>query len=145
MCGMYTHQRALHRGFTLIELLVVIAIIGLLATIVIASLSTVQSKARDTRRMQDINSLQKGLAIYLATNGSYPISVSTTTLNGTDAVSAALIADGAFSAIPKDPQSPTYNYTYSTNANGSVYTIGFCLETNSLRGFSQGCGNVVSP
>lgn len=133
------------RGFTLIELLVVIAIIGLLATIVIASLSTVQGKARDTRRLEDVNSLQKGLALYLATNGAYPISVSTTTLTGADSVSTALIADGSFSAIPKDPQTGTYDYTYSTNASGSTYMIAFCLETSSVKGYSQGCGNYLQP
>ena len=37
------------KGFTLIELLVVIAVIGILATIVLVSLSTVQDKAKDTR------------------------------------------------------------------------------------------------
>ncbi len=133
-----------NRGFTLIELLVVIAIIGLLASIVIASLATVQSKARDARRLEDVNSYQKALAMSLSTSGTYPISVSTTTLDGTDAVSGALIASEDLPAAPKDPQSPVRDYTYSSDASGSTYIIGFCLENNQHT-YSQGCDNYVKP
>ncbi|MCR4325397.1 MAG: prepilin-type N-terminal cleavage/methylation domain-containing protein [Patescibacteria group bacterium] len=140
---MHTHKR----GFTLVELLVVIAIIGILASIIMVSLASTQSKARDARRMEDVGSYQKALALYLIDSGSYPITAATTTLDGgaSDTVSAALIAARALPSAPKDPQSPIYDYTYISNAIGNNYTIGFCLETDSISNYSQGCGNTVSP
>ncbi len=61
-------------GFTLIELLVVIAIIGLLSSIVLASLNTARSKGRDAKRMGDLQAVQVALELYYNDNGHYPIS-----------------------------------------------------------------------
>jgi prepilin-type N-terminal cleavage/methylation domain-containing protein len=60
-------------GFTLIELLVVIAILGVLASIVLVSLSGARANARDVRRMAEISQVAKSLEAYNINNGHYPV------------------------------------------------------------------------
>src|SRR5579864_1092748 len=62
------------RGFTLIELLVVIAIIGVLAALVITSLSAAQLKAADTQRKSSMHSLSLVIEQYRTDNSTYPSS-----------------------------------------------------------------------
>ncbi|HEY4476496.1 MAG TPA: type II secretion system protein [Candidatus Paceibacterota bacterium] len=57
-------------GFTLIELLVVIAIIGLLSSIVLASLGTARSKAADAAIQADLVGVRSAAEIFYADNGS---------------------------------------------------------------------------
>ena len=59
------------KGFTLIELLVVISVISLLSSIVFASLNNARVKARNAKRIQDINQLAN--AFNLGYVSSFPI------------------------------------------------------------------------
>ena len=64
----------LQKGFTLIELLVVIAIIGLLATVVIGSVSSARTKAFDVQVKAFAHSYQIEAALYLDTKSVYATS-----------------------------------------------------------------------
>ncbi|MBI4068113.1 type II secretion system protein [Candidatus Kaiserbacteria bacterium] len=133
-------------GFTLIELLVVIAIIGLIASGAMASFGLVQRKGRDSRRMSDVQAIAKALASFVITSGgTFPISTTPVTLTGNDPFSAMLIQSGSIDAVPHDPGSPNFDYTYVSDAQGSTYTISFCLETDSVKSYVQGCGNTITP
>jgi prepilin-type N-terminal cleavage/methylation domain-containing protein len=61
--------RHLNRGFTLIELLVVIAIIAFLSVIVIVSLNSARTRARDAERISDLNQMGHVLALATGTSG----------------------------------------------------------------------------
>lgn len=109
------------KGFTLIELLVVIAIIGILSSVVLASMNSARKKARDARRQADLKSLQLALESYYDTASTYPTSTGTVAASLT-----ALTAGGYISVLPTDPAAGQ-NYYYH-QVSGSQYCLGATLE-----------------
>ena len=65
-------KKKYNKGFTLIELLVVIAIIGILSSVVLASLNSARKKSRDARRLMDMKQIQTALELYYDSNNRYP-------------------------------------------------------------------------
>jgi type II secretion system protein G len=61
-----------NKGFTLIELMVVISIIGLLSSIVLASLKDARDKANVTKFKEEIRQMISALELYRGDNGKYP-------------------------------------------------------------------------
>ena len=136
-------------GFTLIELLVVLAILGIMLSLVLLSWREVQMRSRDTRRLSDIQALQKALAMYQVQYVNYPIQAEPVKIDGSDAASQTLIGERLLTAPVKDPLNKVssgvnYIYTYQST-NGVSYLIKYCLETDSIPGKSQGCGNEAAP
>jgi prepilin-type N-terminal cleavage/methylation domain-containing protein len=58
-------------GFTLIELLVVIAIIGILSSVVLASLNLARSKGADAKVKTQISGARNSAEVFHDSNGSY--------------------------------------------------------------------------
>src|SRR3954463_1680373 len=64
-------MKNLKKGFTLIELLVVVAIIGILASVVLASLNTARAKGADAAIKANLANMRAQAAIYYDTNNKY--------------------------------------------------------------------------
>jgi len=114
------------KGFTLIELLVVIAIIGLLATVVLVSVTNSRQKARDVRRISDLRQITLALEMYAeANNRLYPDGGDGRTANGCNDWNAAVngltvIQPQYISALPSDPTGTT---PYAYESDGSDYVL----------------------
>jgi len=57
-----------NKGFTLIELLVVIAIIGILSSVVLASLNSARQKGQDAAIKQNLNNMRAQTEMYFDNN-----------------------------------------------------------------------------
>ena len=122
---MMHRSRQLHTqsAFTLIELLVVIAIIGVLASVVLASLNTAREKARDAKRLSEMKEMEKALNIYYADNGHYPYEVDANTgSTGTICTSCTgginTILKQYMGGVPQDPINDSTNYYYYDGRQG---------------------------
>ena len=132
-------------GFTLIELLVVIAIIGVLASIVLASLNSARRKSRDARRITDLKQIQLALELYFDAQSppQYPAATdpafncTATLANGLE----VLATGGFIPQIPRDPQGGCYRYTSNSASPRTNYHIGATLEeaTNPALSSDKDC------
>ncbi len=135
------------RGFTLIELVVVIAIISILAGVLIVAINpaALLAKGRDAKRMEDIDTLNKAIALALA-DGEIALSgtVDAPTIgNSGEANSQSASGNGWISyttivgktgltkylaALPYDPLNTGSN-VYSYASNGTNYELNAVLES----------------
>ena len=136
-------QKRFQRGFTLIELLVVIAIIGLLATVVVVSLNSARTKARDARRKTDMQASAKALELYAGQNASYPVHATAVVSTSACGAWIAELTVAYILALPCDPKEASYHYYYATDATGKKYELNAFMEKDTAAAANDGGNNNV--
>lgn len=124
------------KGFTLLELLVVIGLITILMSFGMASYSTAQKKARDSRRVSDMKSIQNALEQYYSIcSYKYPLVAGAVPKITATTASCTVSADRIILSALTDPLGGSYQcvgtcdsstFTICPPAIGTKY-----LETNS--------------
>lgn len=115
-----------NKGFTLIELLVVIAIIGILASVVLASLNTARDKGADAAIKSNLNNMRAQAELYYDNNTqSYASVCATAAASGglADGMAAADSANGAGKTVDCDDDATAWAAAAQLKSSTSYYCV----------------------
>ena len=141
-------KKKFKQAFTLLELLVVIAIIGILSSVVLASLASARERARDSTRISQLREVNKAVLLYKNKYGTLPMQSLAESDAQNEAFTGSHVTEAVTSyfrpwsefeaelsefmyAVPTDPINssggpPTvgaYNYRYYVNTQGEYMLI----------------------
>ena len=131
-------------GFTIIEMLIVVTILALLAGVLVPVLQEGQQTARDSRRMQDLRTVQSALADFFRAEGEYPDTSDEWQNDNDDGYGAAGYIPGLvpdyLPALPRDPdnQYPTATAHYMYRSDGTDYKFVLNGTPEDADSFAEG-------
>lgn len=105
-------------GFTLIELLVVIAIIGILSSVVLASLNTARGKGADAAVKSNLANARAQAELFYDENGTYAGICTSGTANGIYPIVNAAAASSADTSLSPNAIGNLANSTCNATATG---------------------------
>jgi len=130
------------KGFTLIELLVVIAIIGILTSVVLASLNSARSKGGDAGVKDNLSSIRTQAEVYYDTSKNYGATAAIASdcntassmfvddANIKNAIAAAISAGGGTAKCSTDANPATkWAVAASLKTNSAMY---WCVDSSGM-------------
>lgn len=130
----------LKKGFTLIELLVVVAIIGILASVVLASLNTARNKGKDASVQSSMSSMRAQAELGVGAGGTYIAGICASSATGglSTLVAAATAAGAGSISCAQDTAIANPAAAWAVAAylptNGTTTGNVFCVDSTGFAG-----------
>lgn len=129
------------KGFTLIELLIAISIVAVLSAVGFTVYQSVQSKARDSIRKNDLSKLATALEIYYQQNNQFVVGSDRGDLTSCDSSLTSTfytsMASGMTNGVPADPLT-RQAYCYISLSSGQSFRL-FAKMENANNANLTGC------
>jgi len=119
------------QGFSLVELIIATTIMVVLSVVAMVSYSGTNRRARDSRRVADLQKLSMSLEMIRQVGNTYPTSL------------GSLVSGGYMESLPVDPKN--YTYYYIRNSNYEYYLEAQMEDLGSTSGsFGNNCGGICN-
>jgi len=130
-----------NKGFTLIELLVVIAIIGILSSVVLASLNSARNKGSDAAVKSAMSSFQAQAALYYDGAGAQSFNTSAGTTNTCNATGTVFSDPQGINIINNVIQNASTIVPPKCYASSTAYVVIAQLKSNLTYWCVDSAGN----